>query len=97
MTTSKQDNPEYPSVMDKFTESFHRTWFQCVEQFCRSIGINESNAREVELQSYEPLQGFVVWNGVRVGEINTEVKTENGIVFTVTCRKVENGTNVEMV
>lgn len=88
---------EHTNAVDTFTEKFNRIWFQCVEQFCRSIGINESNAREVEIQSYEPLQGFVVWNGARVGEISTDIRTENGIVFTVTCRKVENGTDAEVV
>lgn len=74
-----------------------RKWHQCVEEFCRSVGIDESNAHEVCLVQSEKSGGLetdtsITRNGVILGTVSTALKnTPAGLKFTITCQQVPSG------
>lgn len=71
-----------------------RKWHQCVEEFCRSVGIDETNAHEVCLNQSEKSGGLetdttITRNGVILGTVSTALKhTPAGLKFTITCQQV---------
>lgn len=71
-----------------------RKWHQCVEEFCRSVGIDETNAHEVCLVQSEKSGGMetdtsITRNGVILGTVSTALKqTPAGLKFTITCQQV---------
>ena len=82
-------------TLQQYKGQMHILWNECVEKFCRSIGINESNAHQVSLEQIHPPEciskTFVSWNGVRVGEITARIdcSSGNGLRYYVSARTLK--------
>jgi hypothetical protein len=67
-----------------------RMKLRTIEEYCRSVGIDESNAHEVQIHSYPSGEEVIVRNGVQIAQIVSSVKQdEDGLRFKVTCYKAE--------
>lgn len=71
-----------------------RLWRQSVEEFLQELGINQSNASQVQLirrqvTLQQSTETAIEFDGQIIGTVKTEMKnTAAGLKFTITCQKV---------
>ncbi len=89
---NKTTNTTFPLV-ERTNAAIVQKWHECVNEFCRSAGINPSNAHEVKfLRSDLPgceTEVFIQSGNLIIGRVLTNLKqTPAGLKFTITCQQV---------
>lgn len=89
---NKTTNTTFPLV-ERTNRAIVEKWHECVEEFCKSIGIDLSNAHEVKFLHRRPLgadtEVFIERRGIIIGKVLTSLKhTAAGLKFTITCQQV---------
>jgi hypothetical protein len=81
--------------MRRSQEAMIRKWHEAVEEFCREMGINETNAHQVQLLQRDlpevtaGTETSIEFNGKIIGVITTAMThAAAGLKFTITCQKV---------
>lgn len=89
---NKTQNFTFPLV-ERTNAAIVQKWHECVNEFCRSAGIDLANAHEVKLLHSQPsgrdAEVFIERRGSIIGKVSTNLKhTAAGLKFTITCQQI---------
>jgi hypothetical protein len=89
---NKTENITFPLV-ERTNATIVQKWHECVNEFCRSVGIDPSNAQEVKFLHPRPsgtdTEVFIQRRGIIIGKVSTSLKqTAAGLKFTITCQQI---------
>ena len=92
---NKTQNFTFPLV-ERTNAAIVQKWHECGIEFCRSAGIDLSNAHEVKFLHPRPsgtnTEVFIQRRGIIIGKVLTSLKhTAAGLKFTITCQQVAPG------
>jgi hypothetical protein len=81
------------ALTERTNAAIVQKWHECVNEFCRSAGIDPSNAQEVKFLHPRPsdtnTEVFIQRRGIIIGKVSTSLKqTAAGLKFTITCQQV---------
>ena len=90
---NKTQNFTFPLV-ERTNAAIVQKWYECVHEFCRSAGIDLSNAHEVKFLHPRPsdtdTEVFIERRGSIIGKVSTSLKhTAAGLKFTIRCQQVD--------
>jgi len=75
------------SIQEHYTNELQKIWLRTIEDFARSVGINETNAHECELQQHQPMKAELYRNGQHLATFEATIEGHEFTVKTISANR----------